>query len=362
MDIVILFLLILILLGVAVIAFRAFTGQHQGGVVELDLDSVASEVDKQFRLNRKEATDQANALQKTVSESIANLGKTQGETLATQFSKSFGQVSERLESVHQGLGEMSKLATGVDDLNSVLKNVQQRGAFGEVLLQSLLQETLTAGQWQEQAAVTELGRERADFVIEVPTADGSSVLLPIDVKFPRENYDRLIEASKNADADGVEAASRALEKTIEGEAKGIGEKYVHPPRTTPFAMLFLPTEGLFAEVARNPDFLQRLRREYRVVVTGPTSILAILSALRMVVDAAKFQAHATEIQTILAGVAKEFSTFDEALQATRKSITAADKHMEKMETRTRKMGRALEKVQTMEGAASPQLETSGGED
>ena len=358
MELAILVLLILILIGVAIIAFRAFTSQQQGGVVELDLDSVSDEVDKQFRLNREEATKQANTLHQTVSESIAKLGQTQSETLATQFRP----VREQLESVQQGLGEMRGLAANVSDLNSVLKNVQQRGAFGEVLLQSLLQETLTTGQWQEQAAVTELGRERADFVIEVPTASGASVLLPIDVKFPRENYDRLTEASKNADADGVEAASRALEKTIEGEAKGIGEKYVHPPRTTPFAMLFLPTEGLFAEVARNPDFLQRLRRDYRVVVTGPTSILAILSALRMVVDAAKFQAHATEIQTILAGVAKEFSTFDEALQATRKSITAADKHMEKMETRTRKMGRALEKVQTIEGADATAPSLESGED
>ena len=362
MDIAIIVLLLLILAAVAIVAFRTLSNRQQGGGVAIDLAPVASAVDKQFRLNREEATKQAHALQQTVSESIANLGKTQGETLATQFSKSFGQVSERLESVQQGLGELNTLATGVDDLNSVLKNVQQRGAFGEVMLQSLLQETLSAGQWEEQKSVTELGRELADFVIKVPTADGNFVRLAIDVKFPREDYDRIIEASKNADSDALERAQKELKKTLKGEAKNIGEKYVHPPRTTPFAMLFLPTEGLFAEVAREPDFLQSLRRDHRVVVTGPTSILAILSALRMVVDAAKFQAHATEIQTILAGVAKEFSTFDEVLQSARKSISAADKHMEKMETRTRKMGRALEKVQTMEGSVSPAPENSDNED
>ncbi|WP_334132727.1 DNA recombination protein RmuC, partial [Silanimonas lenta] len=244
-------------------------------------------------------------------------------TLETRLGESFRLVSERLEQVHAGLGEMRSLAHGVGDLKRVLGNVKSRGVFGEVQLAAILDELLTPEQYAANVAVRPDSAERVEFAVKLPGDGGGPVWLPIDAKFPREDYERLLEAQERADAEAAAAAGQALEQRLRLEAKKIAEKYVAPPHSTDFAVLFLPTEGLYAEVLRRPGLFEALQREYRVTLTGPTTLAALLNSLRMGFRTLAIQQRSSDVWKILGAVRTEFGKFGDVLAKTRKKLDEA---------------------------------------
>ncbi len=228
-------------------------------------------------------------------------------TLETRLGESFRLVSERLEQVHRGLGEMQQLASGVGDLKRVLGNVKTRGTFGEVQLGALLEQVLTRGQYEANVATVPGSGERVEYAVRLPgAAPETPVRLPIDAKFPREDYERLLDAQDRADADAVAAAGAALERRIREEAKRICTKYVAPPHTTDFALLFLPTEGLYAEALRRPGLFEALQREHRVTLVGPTTLLAVLNSLQMGFRTLAIEQRSGEVRQLLGAVNTEF--------------------------------------------------------
>nr|WP_035568426.1 DNA recombination protein RmuC [Caballeronia sordidicola] len=281
-------------------------------------------------------------------------------TLEQRLGESFKLVSDRLEQVHRGLGEMQTLAAGVGDLKKVLTNVKTRGTWGEVQLESLLEQLLTADQYAKNVATIPKSNDRVEFAIKLPgrhDAPGQSganavatpVWLPIDAKFPREDYERLIDAQDRADVAAVEEASRALEGRIRAEAKVIAQKYVAPPHTTDFALLFLPTEGLYAEVLRRPGLTDFLQREYRVSVTGPTTLTALLNSLQMGFRTLAIEQRSSEVWQVLGAVKTEFRKFGEVLSKTRSQLEAVTRSIESAETRTRQMSKKLRDVEALPG-------------
>ena len=270
-------------------------------------------------------------------------------TLEKRLGESFKTVSERLEQVHQGLGEMKTLATGVGDLKRVLTNVKTRGGWGEVQLGTLSSEILTQAQYEENVAVVPDSNQRVEFAVRIPASDDSStiVYLPIDAKFPQEDYQRLVDAAEIADKKAIEAASKGLERSVRSFAKDIAEKYISPPHTTDFGILFLPTEGLYAEIARRAGLIEELQRSYRIVVAGPTTFTAILSSLQMGFRTMALQKRSTEVWQVLAGVKTEFSKFGGAMDKLHKRLEQASKDVEVVQVRTRSMGRKLRDVETL---------------
>ena len=281
-------------------------------------------------------------------------------TLEQRLGESFKLVSDRLEQVHRGLGEMQTLAAGVGDLKKVLTNVKTRGTWGEVQLESLLEQLLTPEQYAKNVATIPKSNDRVEFAIKLPgrhDAPGQSganavatpVWLPIDAKFPREDYERLIDAQDRADVVAVEEASRALEGRIRAEAKAIAQKYVAPPHTTDFALLFLPTEGLYAEILRRPGLTDFLQREYRVSVTGPTTLTALLNSLQMGFRTLAIEQRSSEVWQVLGAVKTEFRKFGEVLSKTRSQLEAVSRSIESAETRTRQMSKKLRDVEALPG-------------
>lgn len=269
-------------------------------------------------------------------------------TLESRLGESFRIVSERLEQVHRGLGEMQGLAQGVGDLKRVLTNVKTRGTFGEVQLAALLEQVLAPDQYAVNIATRPGSSERVEFAIRMPgREDGQSVWLPIDAKFPAEDYERLLAAHEAADPAGVEAAARAIETRIRNEARTIREKYVEPPHTTDFAILFLPTEGLFAEVLRRPGLTEALNRELRVVIAGPTTLFAMLNSLQMGFRTLALERRSAEVWQVLGAVKTEFAKFGDVLAKLKSQLATASNTIEAAETRTRQMGRALKSVEAL---------------
>lgn len=269
-------------------------------------------------------------------------------TLEARLGESFRIVSERLEQVHRGLGEMQGLAQGVGDLKRVLTNVKTRGTFGEVQLAALLEQVLAPEQYAANVATRPNSSERVEFAVRMPGRDdGVPVWLPIDAKFPAEDYERLLAAHEAADAAGVEAAARALETRIRTEARAIREKYVEPPHTTDYAILFLPTEGLFAEVLRRPGLTEALNRELRVVIAGPTTLFAMLNALQMGFRSLALERRSAEVWQVLGAVKTEFAKFGDVLARLKAQLATASNTIEAAETRTRQMGRALKGVEAL---------------
>lgn len=269
-------------------------------------------------------------------------------TLQTRLDESFRQVSERLEQVHRGLGEMQSLATGVGDLKRVLGNVKTRGVFGEVQLAAILEQLLTPEQFDRNVATRPGSSERVEFAIRLPGAGDrpdTPVWLPIDAKFPREDYERLVDAQENADAEGAAQAAAALERQVRLEARKIAEKYVAPPHTTDFALLFLPTEGLYAEVLRRPGLVDALQREHRVVVAGPTTLSAILNSLRMGFRTLAIEQRSSEVWQVLGAVKTEFGKFAGVLEKTRKKLGEAVNVIDQADVRTRAIERKLRGVE-----------------
>ncbi len=282
--------------------------------------------------------------------------KLQG-TLERRLGDSFRQVSERLEQVHKGLGEMHSLATGVGDLKRVLGNVKTRGTWGEVQLGVLLEQVLHPDQFVVNAACRD-GGERVEFAIRLPgqggAGDDGAVLLPIDAKFPIEDYQRLLEAQDRADTEGVENAAKQLEARVRACAADIARKYINPPVTTDFAVLFLPIEGLFAEAIRRGGLPERLQREHRVVLAGPTTLWSILSSLQMGFRTLAIQKRSSEVWNLLGAVKTEWSKYGDVLDAVQKRIHQASETIDKVRVRSRAVGRRLRDVQELplEGAAA----------
>lgn len=267
-------------------------------------------------------------------------------TLEARLGESFRLVSDRLEQVHKGLGEMQTLAAGVGDLKRVLTNVKTRGGFGEVQLGALLEQMLTADQYAANVATRPGSKERVEFAIRLPKGE-QPCWLPIDAKFPIEDYERLHQAQDRADPAAVEEAAKALENRIRLEARRIREKYVEVPHTTDFALLFLPTEGLYAEVLRRPGLVETLQREQRVVITGPTTLAAILNSLQMGFRTIALEQRSAEVWQVLGAVKTEFGKFGEVLARVKDQLQAASNTIEKAETRTRQMDRALKTVEAL---------------
>ena len=273
--------------------------------------------------------------------------KLQG-TLEKRLGDSFKQVSERLEAVFKGLGEMQNLARGVGDLSKILTNVKTRGTWGEVQLGNLLEQILTPEQFGRNVAVNPNENARVEFAIKLPgQADDRPVWLPIDAKFPLEDYQRLVEFAEKADVAGVESAAKALENRVLGQAADIAAKYIHPPYSTDFGVLFLPTEGLYAEVLRRPGLAERLQRDYRVVVTGPTTIAALLNSLQVGFRTLAIQQRSAEVWEVLGAVKTEFGKFSAVLGSIRKKLEAASKEIDETGVRTRAIERKLRDVEAL---------------
>jgi len=278
-------------------------------------------------------------------------------TLEQRLGESFKLVSERLEKVHAGLGEMQQLALGVGDLKRVLTNVKTRGTWGEVQLEMLLQQIMTPDQYEKNIATVPGSDARVEFAIRLPgnNNDDTPIWLPIDAKFPKEQYERLMLAAEHADAEGVAAASRELERTVRQEAKTIAEKYLSPPLTTDFALLFLPTEGLYAEIMRRPGLSDEIQRNHRVSIAGPSTLAALLNSLQMGFCTLALEKRSSEVWQILGAVKTEFGKFGDALSATKRTLERAAKNIEDAEIRTRQMSRKLKNVEALPSSQAQQL-------
>ncbi|MCU0761422.1 MAG: DNA recombination protein RmuC [Hydrogenophaga sp.] len=270
-------------------------------------------------------------------------------TLQARLGESFKQVADRLEAVHKGLGEMQTLAQGVGDLKHLLSNVKTRGMFGEAQLAALLEQVFAPDQYATQVATRPGSRNVVDFAIRLPGRgeDGAPCWLPIDAKFPNEDYERLLEAQQRADAPGAEEAGRALESAIRREAKSMAEKYLEPPHTTDFAILFLPTEGLYAEVLRRPGLMEILQREHRVTLAGPTTLMAMLNSLQMGFRTLALEKRSSEVWQVLGAVKTEFGKFGDVLARVKNQTQTVLNTLESAETRSRAMGRALKTVEAL---------------
>jgi DNA recombination protein RmuC len=270
-------------------------------------------------------------------------------TLEQRLGESFKQVAERLEQVHKGLGEMQTLARDVGSLQRVLTNVKTRGGFGEVQLASLLADVFTPEQYAKNVATVPGSNERVEFAIRLPGRGETAVpvWLPIDAKFPREDYERLLDAQERADKEGVDASSRAIEQRLRLEARTIREKYIAAPHTTDFGMLFVPTEGLYAEALRRPGLVEALQREHKVVLAGPTTLLAILNSLQMGFRTIAFERRSAEIRQMLGAVKTEFGKFGDVLSKVKKKIEEAHSSIDAAEVRTRAMARQLKGVEAL---------------
>lgn len=305
--------------------------------------------------------EKIQALQNDNAAKLEEMRKTVDEklhaTLEQRLGESFRLVSERLEKVHQGLGEMQQLAIGVGDLKRVLTNVKTRGTWGEVQLEMLLQQMMTPEQYAKNVEPVPGSGERVEFAIKLPgnADDHQPVWLPIDAKFPKEQYERLVEAADHADAEGVAAAGRELERAIRLEAKSIAAKYLSPPLTTDFAILFLPTEGLYAEVMRRPGLADLLQRTHRVSIAGPSTLSALLNSLQMGFRTLALEKRSSEVWQVLGAVKTEFGKFGNVLATTKATLERAAKNIGNAEVRARQMSRKLKSVEALPTETAQQL-------
>ena len=281
-------------------------------------------------------------------------------TLEQRLGESFKQVAERLEQVHKGLGEMQTLARDVGSLSRTLAGVKNRGVFGEVQLGALLADVFTPDQYATNVETVPGSRERVEFAVRLPGrggpgADEAPLWLPIDAKFPREDYERLLDAQERADKDGADAAGKAIEARLKAEARTIRDKYIAAPHTTDFGILFVPTEGLYAEALRRPGLVDALQREHRVVLAGPTTLMAMLNSLQMGFRTLALEKRSAEVWQVLGAVKTEFGKFGDVLARTRDKIDAVSKSIEAAEVRTRAMARQLRSVEALPAERVPGL-------
>ncbi|WP_262695886.1 DNA recombination protein RmuC [Kordiimonas aquimaris] len=307
-----------------------------------------TKLDEKMKELRAENSQKLDEMRKTVDEKLQT-------TLERRLSESFKTVSERLEAVQRGLGEMQNLATGVGDLKRVLTNVKSRGTFGEVQLDLLIQDVLTPNQYVENYDCGKpSGQQRVEYGIRMPGTEGE-VYLPIDAKFPTEDYERLLSAVEAGDVDAIATTQKTLMNRIRGFAKDISTKYINPPYTTTTAILFLPTEGLYAELLRSPGFVENLQRDFNITVTGPTNFQVLLTTFRMGYQQMAMQEHAAEVWKVLGAVKSEFGKYGEQINLMGKNVKALENHIDKLETRKNVMLRALKTVDEIEDSAANEL-------
>ena len=305
------------------------------------LGEVRGTLEAQLKTLQTDNAAQLEQMRKIVDEKLQS-------TLEARLGASFKQVSERLEAVQRGLGEMRNLASGVGDLNRVLSNVKNRGIFGETQLAALLAELLTPDQYAANIATVPGSNERVEFAVRLPGAgQGQSVLLPIDAKFPREDYERLLDAQERADAAAANEAALALERRIRDEAKTIHAKYVAPPATTDFAILFLPTESLYAEVLRRPGLFESIQREHHVTLAGPTTLSALLNSLRLGFRTLAIEQRSSEVWQVLGAVKTEFGKFGDVLGKVKKKLDEASTQIDATGVRSRAIVRKLRDVESL---------------
>ncbi|MCE9661641.1 MAG: DNA recombination protein RmuC [Burkholderiales bacterium] len=297
--------------------------------------------------NRLAAIQQDN--EKKLEQIRATVDEKLHATLEQRLGESFRQVAERLEQVHRGIGEMQKLASDVGSLSRVLNNVKTRGVLGEVQLAGLLEQVFTIEQYATNVETVPGTGARVEFAVKLPGRrdDGKPIWLPIDCKFPRDDYERLLQAQEDADRVGMEAAGKAIDNRLLAEARTIREKYVSPPHTTDFGIMFLPTEGLYAEALRRPGLVEKLQREHKVMLTGPTTLLATLTSLQMGFRTLALEKRSSEVWETLGLVKTEFGKFGAALANTRKKLQEASKTIDDAEVRSRAMERSLRSVEAL---------------
>jgi len=323
---------------------------------EQKLEAMRQIVEKKLSDLQADNAKKLEEMRKTVDEKLQ-------ETLNKRLTESFKFVSERLEQVHQGLGDMQTLASGVGDLKKVLTNVKARGTWGEIQLGNLLEQILVPEQYAQNVATKEGSNERVEFAIKLPGKDETDdrpVWLPIDAKFPMEDYQRLVAASEQADVEGVEAAGRQLEVRVKASAKDIRDKYLSPPNTTDFGIMFLPSEGLYAEALRRTGLVEQLQRDYRVSVAGPTTLAALLNSLQMGFRTLAIQKRSSEVWTVLAAVKTEFGKFGEVIGKVQKKLHEASGVIDRAQVRTRAIDRKLRDVQELPAADAQQLLDDAG--
>ena len=315
------------------------------------LENLRTSLQSQLTMLRQENDQQLSAMRRTVDEQLT-------QHLDKRLNASFAQVSARLEQVYKGLGEMQNLAVGVGDLKKVLTNVKTRGIWGEMQLGALLGQVLTREQYAENIEIVPGSQERVEFAVRLPGKDEHAVWLPIDSRFPQEDYLRLVEASQQGDAAGVETARRALMTRVKIEGKRIASKYIAPPHSTDFAIMFLPVEGLYAEVMRDMDTAEQLQREQRVVIAGPSTFAALLNALQMGFRTLAIEQRSSEVWKLLGAVKNDFGRFAEVLEKTQQRLRQASDSIDTAFTRTRAIQRRLGQVEAADaGLFAPEEPT-----
>ncbi|HCP91289.1 MAG TPA: DNA recombination protein RmuC [Spartobacteria bacterium] len=313
------------------------------------LESVRSIVDLRLKELQEDNAKQIDKMRATVDE------KLQG-TLEKRLGESFKLVSDRLEQVHQGLGAMQQLASDVGGLQKVLSNVKMRGGWGEVQLGALLEQVLTPDQFARNVKTREESGEHVEFAIKLPgDENGAPVWLPIDAKFPTEDYQRLLAAQDQGDVTAIEDAMKSLETQLKRSAKDICQKYINPPRTTDFALMFLPTEGLYAEAIRRIGLAEQVQRDCRVVFAGPTTLAALLNSLQMGFRTLAIQKRSSEVWNLLSTVKTEFGKFGEALSAVKDKLDQASRHVDNVAVRSRAITKKLRDVEELPSNPQPLL-------
>ena len=309
---------------------------------EEKLEAMRLELEQKLNSIMKDNSEKLEAMRATVDEKLH-------DTLEKRLGESFKLVSDRLEQVHKGLGEMQTLALGVGDLKKVLTNVKSRGIWGEIQLGNILEQILTPDQYHINIATKKNTQEKVEYAIRLPGkgGDGEEVLLPIDAKFPQEDFQRLIEASEIGDIAAMEEAGKQLENRIKAEAKRICDKYINPPYTTDFAIMFLPIESLYAEVAKRPGLMEHIQDKYRINISGPSTMAAFLNSLSMGFRTLTIQKRSSEVWGLLGAVKSEFGKFGDILEKTNKKLHEASKSIENATKKSRTIERKLKDVEAM---------------
>ncbi|MGE5677697.1 MAG: DNA recombination protein RmuC [Pseudomonadota bacterium] len=310
---------------------------------EYKLDKMRETVEDKLKQLQEDNSRKLEKMRETVDEKLHS-------TLEQRLGESFKQVSERLELVHKGLGEMQSLASGVGDLKRVLTNVKTRGTWGEVQLGNILEQVMTPEQYSRNVATRKNSAERVEFAVKLPgrdMKDGEVVWLPIDAKFPQEDYQRLMDAQEKGNPAMAEEAAKALEAKVKSFAKDIRDKYIDPPGTTDFGIMFLPTEGLYAEILRRPGLCDCLQRDYRIVAAGPTTLIALLNSLQMGFRTLAIEKRSSEVWVLLGAVKTEFGKFGDILDKTQKKLQEASNTIEDAARKSRSIGRKLKNVQEL---------------
>jgi DNA recombination protein RmuC len=335
---------------------------------QASLDAMRVTIEKKFDETRLAVEQKLSAIQEDNGKKLEEMRKTVDEklhaTLEKRLGESFKQVSDRLELVHKGLGEMQNLATGVGDLKRVLSNVKSRGNLGELQLQALLEDIMTREQYEINVPTKQNSKDTVEFAIKLPAKDkaGSTIWLPIDSKWPQEDYERLMLAQEQGDAELVKQCGAALESAVEKSAKDINEKYLDPPYTTDFGIMFLPVESLFAEILRRPGLCKTLQKKYRVVVTGPTTLSALLNSLQMGFRTLAIEKRSSEVWQLLGAVKTEFGKFGDILEKTQKKLQEASNTIEDAARKSRTIQRKLKGVEELNAPTAAGLLASDDDD